>query len=289
MNFFLRVIRKLKSIIAKFHRPLYASVSYLTPGNYLENRTAFITGGTSGIGYAIAKAFAANGATIVISGRNEERVNSSCERLKNELKDNHGIFGIVMDNTKTETFASCFSQVLEMVKPNKIDILVNNAGVIGGHISNSTEEEYDLCLDTNLKGTFFLSQIVAKYMKTNNIHGNILNIASSSSLRPAASAYTISKWGIRGFTIGLAKVLIPYHIVVNGVAPGPTATPLLNRDALDDISCSTNPLGRYAVPEEIANMATILVSNLGRTIVGDIVYMTGGEGIFDNSGMDYSF
>ena len=67
---------------------------------------------------------------------------------------------------------------------------------------------------------------IVRYMKDNKIKGNILNIASSSSLRPATSAYTISKWGIRGLTLGLAKSLAPLGIVVNGVAPGPTATPL---------------------------------------------------------------
>ena len=80
-------------------------------------------------------------------------------------------------------------------------------------------------------------------------------------------------------TLGLAKKLIKHGIVVNGLAPGPTATPMLIKEDTHNISLPNNPSGRYAMPEEIANMAVILTSGLGRMIVGDIVYMTGGAGI----------
>lgn len=161
----------------------------------------------------------------------------------------------------------------------KIDILVNNAGVQSGVFGTTTEAQYDLVLDTNLKGVYFLSQLFAQYMRNNQIHGNILNIASSSSLRPANSPYIISKWGIKGLTLGLAKMLIPYNIVVNGIAPGPTATPMLHRDEMQGIENDRNPMKRLVSPIEIANMAVVLTSGLGRSVVGDIVYMTGGAGV----------
>ena len=130
----------------------------------------------------------------------------------------------VLDNRQVSSFQSKLEEIMNGL--GKIDILVNNAGVLGGEMPNAEESRYDTVLDTNLKGVFFLSQAVGKYMKENGIKGNILNIASSSSLRPAISAYTVSKWGLRGLTIGLAKALAPYGISVNGVAPGPTATPM---------------------------------------------------------------
>ena len=145
-------------------------------------------------------------------------------------------------------------------------------------------------MDTNLSGTFFLSKIVAKNMILNNIKGNILNIASSSSLRPADSAYNISKWGIRGLTLGLAKSLVPHGIIVNGIAPGPTFTPMITDVSKSkDIYNANIPLGRFAMPEEIANMAVVIVSVKGRTIVGDIVYMTGGSGVITFDDVNYSF
>ena len=128
-----------------------------------------------------------------------------------------------------------------------------------------------------------------KYMKENKVEGNILNVGSSSCLRPATSAYTLSKWGIRGLTLGLAKSLAPYGITVNGIAPGPTATPMLLEDSQSNITNNSNPIGRYVLPEEIANMAVVLVSSMGRTIVGDMIYMTGGAGIITYDDINYSF
>lgn len=160
--------------------------------------------------------------------------------------------------------------------------------MLGAVIPNATEEDYDNVLETNLKGAFFLSQAVGKYMKDNKIKGNILNIASSSSLRPAVSAYTLSKWGLRGLTLGLAKVLAPYGITVNGLATGPTAPPMLKADK-SNIKNNRIPLGRFIMPEEIVNMAVFLVSEMGRSIIGDIVYMTGGAGVVTYEDMNYNF
>ena len=152
---------------------------------------------------------------------------------------------------------------------------------------NATEHDFDRVLDTNLKGVFFLSQIFSKYLIKNHIPGNILNIASSSSLRPAVSAYTLSKWGIRGLTMGLAKSLAKYGITVNGIAPGQTATPMLHAPK-DNLSNNTCPLGRWILPEEIANGALFLVSDLGRAVVGDILYMTGGSALLSFEDMNYN-
>ena len=271
------------------HRPVVAQVVKLAPNEMLAGRTALITGGTSGIGYAIADAFLSAEASVVITGRSEKRVREACKRLiSTDGQRSNRVYGAVMDISNTGNLQSSFEGITGMLHGQNIDILVNNAGIIGGNIFDITEEEFTAVLNTNLKGTVFLSRIVAKYMIANKIHGNILNIASSSSLRPANSAYTLSKWGIRGLTLGLAKSLIPHGIVVNGIAPGPTATPMLKTDADKDIGHDTLPSGRYALPEEIANMAVFLVSGMGRTIVGDIVYMTGGAGLITYDDMSYT-
>lgn len=171
----------------------------------------------------------------------------------------------------------------------EISILVNNAGTQGSQFGSTKEEDYDNVMDTNLKGVFFLSQLVARYMVDNHIEGNILNIASASSLRPAASVYTLTKVGIKEFTLGMAKSLIPHGIVVNGLVPGPTATPMLVKEEKPNLALGHNPLGRFAMPEEIANMAVILTSNMSRTVVGSIVYMTGGGGTITYEDVHYPF
>lgn len=264
-----------------------ANIVTIAPSELLKGRRALITGGTSGIGYAIASAFLRSGANVVIAGRNEHRLQGSCNdlsRINPIYKDK--VSYQVMDVRNVRNIASVFDKAPEL---DKIDLLVNNAGVLGGDISVATEEEYDNILDTNLKGAFFLTQTVARNMKFAKIRGNILNICSSSSLRPASSAYTLSKWGMRGFTLGMAKVLAPYGITVNGIAPGPTATPMLLKGKISEISLENSTVGRYAMPEEIANMAVVLVSEMGRMVIGDIVYMTGGAGVVTFDDTSYQF
>ena len=269
-------------------KSVYANVTTLAPNELLKGRGALVTGGSSGIGFAIAKSFLEAGASVIITGRDNAKLDKKVMQLRESLPD-CVIFGMQMDNLNTKEFQSKLNEAIQLVnKP--IDILVNNAGVNGCWFGDAKEEDYDLIMNTNLRGVFFLSQVFAHYMKDNHIMGNILNVASSSSLRPAASVYTLSKWGIRGLTLGMARMLAPYGIVVNGIAPGPTATPMLMPDGIkDDIVMNNNLAGRYALPEEIASMAVVLVSNMSRLVIGDIVYMTGGAGLITNDDIDYTF
>lgn len=270
-------------------RKVYAQVSYLAPSEMLKGRTALVTGGTSGIGYEVAKAYINAGARVVITGRNEEKVKKACEVIDKEVSRKGNIFGIVMNNTDVKSMPSKLQDIERVLGTGHIDILVNNAGVVGGEVKDCTEELYDTILDTNLKGTFFLSKLVASYWVDKQIEGNILMMGSSSSLRPATSAYTLTKNALYGFTKGLAKVLAPHGITVNGLAPGPTATPMTMPNGVRDEISFPNPLGRFVMPGEIANMAVFLVSNMGRSIIGDMVFMTGGSGIVTFDDVKYSF
>lgn len=165
---------------------------------------------------------------------------------------------------------------------NRIDILVNSAGMVAHHsFADMTEAEYDSIMDINAKGTFFMSQAVSKHMIEKNIKGHILNVTPSSALRPAWTPYQMSKWAVRGFTMGLADVLLPYGIIVNAIAPGPVATPMLVKNEGDTISNPEQPSRRYAMPSEISAQAVFMVSDMGNLIVGDTVYMTGGSGVID--------
>ena len=268
-------------------RHVIANITKLAPNEMLKGRTALITGATSGIGFEIAKSYLEAGAKVIITGRDKDRIEHACSQLKS-IHQNYIVYGIQMNNCDVSIFKEKLEEMLRWKDINQIDILVNNAGVLGGDIRDTTETEYDNIVNTNLKGVFFLSQMIGHYYKEQHIEGNILNIASSSSLRPAASAYTITKWGIRGLTLGLAKILAHYGIIVNGIAPGPTATRMIFKESNTDIAFK-NPIGRCAMPEEIANMAVFLVSNMGRSIVGDIIYMTGGSGLITLDDVNYEF
>lgn len=265
-----------------------AIIQSLPQNKWLKDRCAIVTGGTSGIGFSIAKVFLDSGASVIITGRSQERINKAMQSLGKDKP----VFGFELDNTDVSGFEGVFSSMQETVSQNgikAIDILVNNAGVNFKGMPNANEEEYDKVMDTNLKGAFFLSQMFGKYLVANDIKGNILNIASASSLRPADSAYILSKWGLRGLTLGLAKALGKNGITVNGIAPGPTATPMMIKGEVNDIALDRIPLGRYVMPEEIANMAVILVGDMGRSVMGDIVYMSGGAGLLTYDDVPYSF
>lgn len=270
--------RKIKTITFK-KIPVEIPTLY---GEVLKGKVAVVTGGTAGIGFEIAKAFIHNGASVIITGRDNDRIANAVVKLKNEISDNENIFvcGEVLDNTMTTQIEERWKQILSHIENKHIDILVNNAGVISKtHFGKTDEKDYNLVMETNLKGTYFLSEIVSNYMIENGIKGNILNISSSSALRPAVSAYSMAKWAIHGLTLGMAKKLSPYGIVVNSIAPGPTATRMLQSDNIININRMSSPSERYATASEIANLAVIMVSDMSKMVNGDTMYATGGCGL----------
>lgn len=239
----------------------------------LDGKVALITGGTSGIGLAVAQAFQNAGAKVIITGTNQQKLEIALKKMGGGGK------GLLIDVRDTEHLPDKVKEAEALFEENRIDILVNSAGVVVKHdFWGIDEKEYDGIMDTNAKGTFFMSQAVGKAMIEKQIKGHILNVTSSSALRPAWTPYQMSKWAVRGLTLGLADTLLPYGIVVNAIAPGPTATPMLGKTEGSSISEPNNPSKRYAMPEEIASMAVYMVSDAGRMIVGDTVYMTGGSG-----------
>ena len=242
--------------------------------NLLENRVALITGGSGAIGSAIARRFVDSGCKVIIAGRSQERL-EACRRSIGSSN----VHDIVLDIIDVASFAD---KIQELENRGLMpDILVNNAGVVlsGGSYRQGEVSEYDHVLNTNLRGTAFLSRVVADAWRKSAIRGNILNICSTSSNRPGTSPYILSKWGMRALTLGLAKQLIKDGIVVNGLAPGPTDTEAFVASEDNGISCASNPSGRLVTRDEIANLAVILVSDMARMVVGDIVYAGGGAAI----------
>lgn len=144
-----------------------------------------------------------------------------------------------------------------------------------------TPSEFDRVMDINLKGTFFACQAIGKYMQENNVKGSILLVSSSRGAEPAWSPYGISKWGINGLTKGLAKIFSSYGINVNAIAPGSTATSLIGIKEGDSISSDENNYGRLVMPEEVATIAKILVSDAGKMVDGEVIHVAAGRGTFE--------
>lgn len=265
-------IRSLLNILRK--KQLEPIPVYRDNNQLLKSKVALIVGGGSGIGFSIAEAFVNSGAKVVLAGRNEKKLQRACSKLGQEVSKY-----CVWDITAVNEVENNIDKVCSLFPEDRIDILVNSAGT--HHVSSFeaiTEEEFDSVMQTNLKGVFFLDRAIGLYMKNNHIKGHILNISSSSALRPAWGPYQMSKWALNGFTLGLAKKLQEYGIVVNAIAPGQTATPMLNKDE-HDISTDFAQMGRYIMPVEIANLAVILCSDIGNIVVGETLYATGGSGL----------
>lgn len=243
----------------------------------LNNKIALITGGSGGIGFAIAKSFVESGCKVVITGTNLNKLTSCVEKLGNKAKFIQLNLNNLSDlDEKIEEAVECFG---------RLDILVNSAGVHSTKsmttFFNITEGEFENIFNINLMGTYFVSQRVSNYFVKNKIKGHILNISSSTGGEPGWSPYRLSKQAIENLTMGLAQQLTKYGIIVNGIAPGSTATALLSYKDGDTISTLDNEIGRMIIPDEIASWAKMLASDLGNMVIGETVYISGGRGKFD--------
>ena len=220
-----------------------------------------------------------NGASVIIIGSNKEKLENISKELSNEFIDDNSKQKVEFYQIDLMDIENIKNKLNEILNIKHIDILVNSAGILkDDSMGNTNINDFENCMKLNLEAIYFVSQVFTNYFIKNNIKGNILNITSSSALRPAINPYVLSKQALKSLTEGMAKKYIKYGIVVNGLAPGPTATSMLLEENTDNINLSANPSGRFVMPEEVANIAVMLVSDLGRMIVGDTIYITGGAG-----------
>jgi len=241
-------------------------------------KVALITGGASGIGYAIAKKFVQNDIRVVMGGRDQTKMKIACETLGG-LSDY-----ISCDLTRLSEIPIMVKSVIE--SHGRIDILVNNAGVhLKKPIADVTDEEYQRVILTNQTAMFSLTREVAEIMKVNG-SGAVLNISSMASQYglPNVIAYTASKSAIEGMTRAMAVELAPFGIRVNCIAPGFIKTNMsslaLDRDPeRKQKVLSRTPLGRLGKPGEVADAAFFLVSESASFITGVVLPVDGGNSI----------
>ncbi|MCS2892743.1 SDR family oxidoreductase [Parabacteroides faecis] len=281
------MVRKIANYIRNFIRYVKKGglvevhVSQISQGSILKDKKVLVTGGSSGFGYAIAEKFLKEGALVIITGRNAEKLKGAESNLKKIDKDR--IHSLVWDLNNMEEMPSSFHRALQIY--NGIDIFVNNAGVWSAPMyPDYTPDEYDRIMNTNLKGLFFMMQEEGRYMETQGIRGKIINITSICGRIPSFDFYNASKHGADCITMGLARKLASKGIIINGIAPGIALTDiniaLKNRYSHDDNEfCAVHPTDRFVRVEEVAELATFLASDAANNIVGQIIAVDGGTTI----------
>ncbi|MFC1940138.1 SDR family NAD(P)-dependent oxidoreductase [Chloroflexota bacterium] len=244
----------------------------------LDGKVALVTGGSRGIGRAIALAFADAGADVVITGRNLPTLEEVVEEIK--AKGGKGL-AVASHVAKVEDSRSLVEKV--KAELGRIDILVNNAGTnpYFGPLINAEEWAWDVTMNVNLKGPFILGQLVARMMREQG-GGAIVNTSSVAGLRPGAlNIYSVTKAGLIMLTQIMAKEWGVYNIRVNAMAPGVIETRLseaLWKDPVKGEAAAKNTaLGRIGVPDDVAGVALFLASDASRYVTGTTIAVDGGE------------
>jgi 3-oxoacyl-[acyl-carrier protein] reductase len=249
-----------------------------------ENKVAVVTGGAQGIGYEIVSKLAGEGAKVIILDLNQSQgvpLENQTETFNQTGSSGQNlIWSLKVDISVKKEVDQAFRLIHE--KSGRIDILVNNAGIWeDGKIRDITEERWDRMMAINLKSVLFCSQAVYNIMADQK-YGKIINISSlaARTFGPVSQVhYRVSKAGVITLTRCLARELGAYQVNVNAIAPITTNTPMgnLHTEAqLEEITKSI-PLGRIAVPEDMANVVAFLASDESSFITGEVINVDGGR------------
>jgi 3-oxoacyl-[acyl-carrier protein] reductase len=241
----------------------------------LDGRTAIVTGGTRGIGAAVAALLAEHGAAVVVSGRDAARLQNAVQELEERGASVHGV---VADAAKREDA----DRLVEAAKERygRLDLLVNNAGITrDGLLIRMKDDDWDRVMEVNLRGAFLMTRAAAKLMVRQR-SGRIINIASTAGAmgNPGQANYSAAKAGLIGFTKATARELAHWGILVNAVAPGlietdmAAAIPAEAREAL----LAQVPLKRIGSPREVAEMVGFLAGDGAAYVTGQVFHVNGG-------------
>lgn len=244
----------------------------------LTGRTALITGGSKGIGFAIASGFARAGADLFLCSRGQERLDQAVAELRS-LAPDVKIEAMIADMARREEANRLAAEAVDRL--GKVDILVNNAGWnIPQPIDEIKDEDWDYCVELNLNSVMALTRAIVPGMKQRG-WGRVIHISSIMGLgsTPKRNVYSATKAALIGMCRATALDLGPHGITCNCIAPGPIATEMpmsiLSKEQQDSFSNRT-AIGRWGKPEEIAGPALLLASDAGSYITGETIVVDGG-------------
>ncbi|MBQ8567618.1 MAG: SDR family oxidoreductase [Oscillospiraceae bacterium] len=242
----------------------------------LKEKTAIITGGTRGIGYAIAQLFLKNGAKVAVFGSRQETVDNALAKL-NEENSAYEVMGLCPDLTDYNAVEAAFAQVKN--KFGAIDILVNNAGISAREpIEAYAPDAFKNIMDLNVTAVFNGCKAAVPYMKEQGA-GSIINTSSMVSKTGQVSGvgYPTSKFAVNGLTVSLSRELGKYNIRVNAVAPGVTRTDMVAALPAEMVAkvAAGIPMGRVGEPEEVANAFLFLASDMSSYVSGTVLNVDG--------------
>ena len=247
----------------------------MTDPKPLAGRVAVVTGGTRGIGLAIARALAEDGASVVVSGRDAGRIESVVKELESLGAP---ALGVSADQSKREDCDRLVDAAKERF--GRIDVLVNNAGITRDQLLvRMKDDDWDQVMDTNLRGVFLMTRAAAKSMMRQK-SGRIINIASTAGAMGNAGQvnYSAAKAGVIGLTKAAARELAHWSILVNAVAPGLIETdmaatiPAEAREAL----IQQVPLKRVGAAREVAEVVRFLAGDGAAYVTGQVIHVNGG-------------
>ncbi|GBL80453.1 Estradiol 17-beta-dehydrogenase 8 [Araneus ventricosus] len=240
----------------------------------LNGRVAIVTGGGSGIGRAVCKVFAKEGATVIAADLNEASVKETIQ----DISGKH--FAHTVDVSKNDSVLELVSRIKQECPIP--DVLVNCAGIIrDAFMLKMSEEMFDDVIRVNLKGTFLMTQAISRLMIESKVEtGSIVNISSVSGKigNIGQCNYSASKAGVESFTKTVAKELAKYNIRCNAVMPGFIDTPMANKvpeKILEQVRKEI-PMQRLGKPEEIADVCAFLASQRSSYVTGGIIQVSGG-------------